>query len=108
MKQKILERIRDCIRTGRYVLQPMQSKGKKAVGGNACEYCDGIVRENVVEREVFRHRKGMVILEHVPVGVCDKCGERYYSAEVLHKVHNIATGRTKPMRKISVPIAKYA
>jgi len=74
----------------------------------ACEYCDGMVRENIVEREVFRHRKGMVILEHVPVGVCDKCGERYYGAEVLHRVHNIATGRTKPLRKVSVPIAKYA
>jgi YgiT-type zinc finger domain-containing protein len=75
---------------------------------DACEYCNGIVRENIVEREVFRHRKGMVILEHVPVGVCDKCGARYYSAEVLHKAHNIATGRTKPLRKVSVPIAKYA
>lgn len=86
----------------------MQSKGKKSVRSDACEYCEGMVRENIVEREVFRHRKGMVILEHVPVGVCDKCGERYYNAAVLHKVHNLATGRTKPLRKVSVPIAKYA
>jgi YgiT-type zinc finger domain-containing protein len=83
-------------------------KKKSVADGDACEYCDGIVRQHTVEREVFRHKKGLVILEHVPIGVCDKCGERYYSAEVLHKVHNIATGRTKPARKVSIPIAKYA
>jgi YgiT-type zinc finger domain-containing protein len=92
------------------LLQPMRSnkKQKHAVGGDACEYCDGTVRERLVKREVFRHKNGLVILEHVPIGICDTCGERYYSAEVLHKVHNIATGRTKPARKVTVPIAKYA
>ncbi|MDZ7361863.1 MAG: YgiT-type zinc finger protein [candidate division KSB1 bacterium] len=83
-------------------------KNNRIASGEACEYCNGIVRENILEREVFRHRSGLVILEHVPVGVCDKCGERYYSAEVLHRVHNIATARSKPLRKVSVPIAKYA
>jgi YgiT-type zinc finger domain-containing protein len=87
----------------------MQSKKqKRAAGGDVCEYCDGSVREQIVKQEIFRHKNGLVILENVPIGICDKCGERYYSAEVLHKVHNIATGRTKPSRRVSIPIAKYA
>jgi YgiT-type zinc finger domain-containing protein len=83
-------------------------KDTKRANGDACEYCHGVVRERIVEREVFRHKNGLVILENVPIGVCDKCGEHYHSAEVLRKVHNIATGRTKPSRRVAVPIAKYA
>ncbi len=83
-------------------------KNKRIASGDVCEYCDGTVRKHIVKREAFRHKNGLVILEHVPIGVCDKCGERYYSAAVLHKVHTIVTGRTKPARKVSIPIAKYA
>ena len=39
--------------------------------GYKCEYCDGIVRQRVVEHEAFKHRAGFVILENVPIGVCD-------------------------------------
>ena len=63
--------------------------------GDVCEYCDGTVREQVVEREIFKHKNGFVVLEQVPLGVCDKCGRRYYSATVLHEVDDIATGRRK-------------
>ncbi|MDE2743531.1 MAG: YgiT-type zinc finger protein [Gemmatimonadota bacterium] len=33
-----------------------------------------------------------MILEDVAIGVCDSCGNRYYSADILHVVHEIATG----------------
>lgn len=56
---------------------------------DTCEYCAGAVFERIVEREVFRHKKGLVILENVPIGVCEKCGEHYYGAAVLHKVRAI-------------------
>ena len=59
--------------------------------GYKCEYCNGTVRPRPVEREVFKHKKGFVILENVVIGVCDGCGDRYYSAEILHTVHEIAT-----------------
>lgn len=84
----------------------MNSKQKPI--NDACEYCGGTVLERIVEREVFRHKNGLGIQENVPIGVCEKCGEHYYSAGVLHKVHAIATGRAKPSRSELVPIAKYA
>ena len=43
-----------------------------------CEHCDGTVRERRVEREALRHKGNFIILEDVPVGVCDKCGARYF------------------------------
>lgn len=73
--------------------------------GYQCEYCSGIVRPKLVEREAFKHRNGFVILEDVVVGVCDLCGNRYYSADVLHAVHELATGHRKPERTESVSVA---
>ena len=76
--------------------------------GYKCEYCDGIVQERVVEREVFKHRDGFVILENVPVGVGDKCGYRYYHSSLLHRVEEISTRREAPKRMESVPVAAFA
>jgi len=73
--------------------------------GYKCEYCDGTVRPQLVEREAFKHKKGFVILEDVVIGVCDRCGDRYYSAEILHTVHELATGRRQPERTEAVPVA---
>ncbi len=71
-----------------------------------CAYCHGIVQPRQVEREAFKHKDGFVILEHVTIGVCDVCGNRYYSADILHAVHDIAAGRRLPERKAQVPVAQ--
>jgi len=76
--------------------------------GYKCEYCDGIVRERVVEREVFKHRNGFVILENVPIGVCDKCGYRYYHSTLLRRVEEIAAGKRLPERTEQVPVTIFA
>ncbi len=73
--------------------------------GYRCEYCEGIVREKHADRQAFKHRKGFVILEGVSVGVCDKCGNRYYSADTLKRVQAIATGRIPPERTEQIPVA---
>ena len=76
--------------------------------GYRCEYCEGLVRPRLVEREAFKHKHGFVILEHVTIGVCDECGNRYYSADILHLVYEIATGQRKPERTELIPIALVA
>lgn len=73
--------------------------------GYKCEYCKGIVKPRPVEREAFKHKAAFVILERVTVGVCDVCGNRYYTADILHTVHEIATGKRKPERVEMVPVA---
>lgn len=70
-----------------------------------CEYCEGTVRPKKVKREAFKHKTGFVILEDVIIGVCDLCGTRYYSADILHAVNDIATG-TRPFDKTEeIPVA---
>ena len=73
--------------------------------GYRCEYCEGIVQPRPVKREAFKHKKGFIILEDITIGVCDKCGNRYYSADILHAVHDIATGAKSPERTEKVPVA---
>jgi YgiT-type zinc finger domain-containing protein len=58
--------------------------------GYPCEYCEGAVQPRTVEREAFKHKDGFIILEDVTIGVCDSCGNRYYSADVLRTVHELA------------------
>ena len=76
--------------------------------GYKCEYCDGIVREKLVDREAFKHRLGFVILENVPVGICDKCGNRYYHASLLHRVEELANHHKPANRTELVPVASFA
>jgi YgiT-type zinc finger domain-containing protein len=73
--------------------------------GYRCECCDGTVLPRRIEREAFKHKNGFVILEDITIGVCNLCGNRYYSADILHTVHEIATGIRVPERTERVPVA---
>ncbi|MBS1225849.1 MAG: YgiT-type zinc finger domain protein [Proteobacteria bacterium] len=73
--------------------------------GYPCEYCEGIVKPRMVKRESFKHKNDFIILEDVIIGVCDQCGNRYYSADILRTVHELATGKRMPDRTEAVPVA---
>ncbi len=70
-----------------------------------CEYCNGTVEERQIDKEAFKYRKGFVILEDIPVGICNECGYRYYHSTILKRVEEIAEGRETPEREESVPVA---
>jgi YgiT-type zinc finger domain-containing protein len=95
MPRRLIERIRDARRR---VIE---------MYGYSCEYCDGTVKERVEAREVFKHKNGFVMLENVPIGICDHCGYRYYNSRVLKRVEEIAEGKQVPMRTESIPVARY-
>ena len=51
-----------------------------------CEYCSGHAHKRVLGSEMLRVGKdGYVILQSVPVGICDGCGMRYYHSSVLKR-----------------------
>ena len=72
-----------------------------------CEYCEGTVRAKKVEKEAFKHKTQFVILEDVTIGVCDTCGNRYYSADLIHTVHDIASG-VKSFERIEKVLVGHA
>lgn len=72
-----------------------------------CEYCDGVVRQRIVDREPVSHHRGIVVLENVPVGVCDHCGAHYNAAAVLKRVESILASPSPPARTIQVPVTNF-
>lgn len=72
-----------------------------------CEYGDGTVRERTLDREPINHHRGIVILEQVPIGVCDRCGAHYYVAPILKRVESVLTSSAPPSRMMEVPIETY-
>lgn len=66
--------------------------------GYRCEYCEGMVQPRRIERKAFKHKKGLVIM-------CDVCGNPYWSADVLHRAREIATGQREPERTGLIPVA---
>ncbi|MBC8449116.1 MAG: type II toxin-antitoxin system MqsA family antitoxin [Chloroflexi bacterium] len=71
-----------------------------------CEYCDGpVVEKSLTEYE--RSGGRLVVIENVPVGVCQRCGERYYLASVVEAMERIAQMRAEPERTIIVPVRQY-
>jgi YgiT-type zinc finger domain-containing protein len=66
------------------------------------------VLERRVDREALRHKASFVILEDVPIGVCDKCGARYFDASVLRRVAEIGRGTIPTPRTVEVPVDRYA
>jgi len=78
-----------------------------AVYDFGCEHCDGTVKGRLVDREAIRHKGSFVILEDVPIGVCDRCGARYFDASVLRRVAEIGRGTAPPVRTLEVPLDRY-
>ena len=77
----------------------------QAMYGYKCQYCSGTVQAKKVAMEGFKHKKGFILLEDVTIGVCDTCGNRYYTADILHAVHELATGERAAERTAEIPVA---
>ncbi len=59
--------------------------------GETCDFClEGLLTRQLV-REYYRVRKGLVVMENVPAYVCDRCGERYYDANVAKQMRKLST-----------------
>lgn len=72
-----------------------------------CEYCEGTVRERVVEREPIAHHRGIAVLENVPIGVCDHCGAHFYAAPVMKRIESLLKSGATPTRTLQVPVETY-
>jgi YgiT-type zinc finger domain-containing protein len=72
-----------------------------------CEYCNGVVRERILAREPISHHRGIVVLENVPIGICERCGAHYFAAPVLKRAEAILTAGGRPARTMEVPVETY-
>ena len=73
-----------------------------------CEHCDGKVIERPVSREMFRVKESFIILEDIPVGVCNQCGTLYYHAQIVRRAHEIARDKSNADFQEYVPVGHVA
>lgn len=70
-----------------------------------CSYCGGIVKSAKVKVDFWWKAK-LYILEDVPSGVCQQCGEKYFTAAVAKRMEaSILKNRWKKF--IEVPVSSY-
>jgi YgiT-type zinc finger domain-containing protein len=73
-----------------------------------CHVCGGRVTERAV---VVDYRWGgelVAIIQHVPAGVCDTCGERYFRSAVVKAMERTAHSPAKPHTVVAVPVRQLA
>lgn len=68
-----------------------------------CEYCDGSIVEKTIDLPRKAGKK-YILIRGVPVGVCTECGTRYYAANVLKNIEEVARGRRQAEQEISMTV----
>ena len=71
-----------------------------------CVFCGGDIQEKIVT-VVKEHKGEVLIVEHVPAGVCTQCGEREYEAEVAAKLERILKDHKAVQKEKLVPVADF-
>ncbi len=71
-----------------------------------CEYCGSPVRTRRVIVDL-RQGENLCVFRNVPVGVCSKCGERYYPGPVLEQLDEITRHGTAGAKTVRVPVVDY-
>jgi YgiT-type zinc finger domain-containing protein len=70
-----------------------------------CEYCNAILPDVEKLVTVYRRRRGQhFIFEQVSARVCQKCGERYFSARSVSEMQREMTKTQQSTRLVSVPV----
>ena len=72
-----------------------------------CEFCGGLVRERRVTVDL-RRKDRLYVFYRVPVGVCTKCGERYYPGPLLERLDELAQHGMDEATALSVPTLNYS
>lgn len=74
---------------------------------DSCEYCNGIIKPRKVTVDLRRGDQ-LIVFHNVPIGVCTKCGERYYPGRVLEALDEIAQHALSGAKIQRVPTIDYA
>ena len=69
-----------------------------------CHFCGGEVVEEKITTDYRWGEDLIAIIENVPTGVCQNCGEQYLKAEIVKEMEKLAHSKEKPKRMIEVPL----
>jgi YgiT-type zinc finger domain-containing protein len=73
-----------------------------------CHFCGGEVVEKRITIDYRWGKDFVAIVENVPTGVCQVCGEQYLKAEIVKEVEKLIHSREEPKKVIEVPLREFA
>ena len=73
-----------------------------------CSYCGGRVTSRRVQKPCWWGDRLIAMVDNVPAGVCEQCGERYYQAKVLKAIENLLKHKRTFKTQIKIPLADFA
>ena len=91
--------------TGNHGLSDRMTKMKKARSA-PCANCRGRVKAGNVAVDLRRGRT-LVVINHVPAYVCDRCGYQEFTPDVVDKLQKAFRRRAKARRKLKVPVVEF-
>ena len=71
-----------------------------------CYFCGGEVIEERVPREI-RWQGKLFLIENVPVGVCQQCGEKVILPVTARAIDQMLSGETSPDGFVQVPTFRF-
>lgn len=72
-----------------------------------CYFCGGEVREQRIAREVWWKGK-LHLIEDVPVGVCQQCGQQVILPNVAKAIDKMLAGEVTPDHFVQVPTYRFS
>jgi len=71
-----------------------------------CDYCGGTLMPRTTHID-FRIKGELIMIEDVPAEVCNRCGEKYLSAEVDAEIERLLKSKPTAEKTITVPVFKW-
>jgi YgiT-type zinc finger domain-containing protein len=71
-----------------------------------CYFCKGKVVQTKVKVD-FRWGRKLKVIENVPAGVCQQCGEKYFQSAIYKAMERLASSRIKPSSRLTVDVVRF-
>jgi YgiT-type zinc finger domain-containing protein len=71
-----------------------------------CYFCKAKVVEQRITLD-YRWGETLVVINDVPAGVCEQCGEKYLASGVYKELEKLAKSRSRVMGKMTVDVLGY-
>lgn len=69
-----------------------------------CDFCTGTVQPIVAKTEPIHVRGGLVLLDGVVIGKCDRCGHCYFPAEIVKRAERAAENPQEASQVRTFPV----
>jgi YgiT-type zinc finger domain-containing protein len=73
-----------------------------------CDFCSGTVRPTIASSEPIQVRDGIVLIDGVEIGKCDRCGHTYFPAAVVKAAERVAASPDTASRIAQIPVVNVA